>query len=168
VSARQLTKSQIATDWVRNHSKAKGLDRSVLLIFAFYVNKETGLTYPTVETVAREIGVHRATAFRRINKLIDLGELEPVLHHRGHRATDYRIVGPDYKSTPANRARKSQACDLPGGSQVAGVRLTEGVASRNLEPASRNLEPAKSQRCDATSTDIYKNLYNNNRGCRCC
>jgi len=135
MSAKQLTKSQIATDWVRNHSKANGLDRFVLLIFAFYVNKETGLSYPTVETVAREIGKHRSTAFRRITNLIDLGELEPVAHH-GHGATEYRIVGPDYESsssrTPATRT------DSP----VAPLRLGNKFSSRKTEGSSRNLEPS--------------------------
>ena len=32
------------------------MDRYVLLTFAFYVNNKTGLTYPTVETIARELG----------------------------------------------------------------------------------------------------------------
>lgn len=131
--AKRLTKSQIALDWVRNDSKATGMDRFVLLILAFYVNKETGVTYPSVDTIAREVGANRATVFRHLKNLIRSGVLEIVLaQHK--RPTQYRIIGPDYLS------RTDATLTTALGSQIA--TQAPPVESQNgaLESQNRPLE----------------------------
>ena len=91
--AKQLTKSQIATDSVRHHATATGTDRFVLLTFAFYVNNDTGLTWPSVDpTVMHETGMSRRAVFRAIKNLTESGELK-VVRRRHNQPTLYR-VGP--------------------------------------------------------------------------
>jgi hypothetical protein len=85
-----LTKAQLALDWVRHSSKATDRAWQVLVILALYTNDQSGLSYPSVDTIANETRIPRRSVFNAIKALIGLGELEVAAHHR-YAPTEYRV-----------------------------------------------------------------------------
>jgi hypothetical protein len=72
-----------AVSAVMHHSQAKGNTRLVALAIAqFYDDKGENGAFPKQETIAKLANVSKRTVQRSINELVELGELE-VLVHRG-------------------------------------------------------------------------------------
>jgi len=122
MGAKKLTQSQQATDWIRRESKATGAARTVLLVFGFYTNDATGLTYPSAATVAREANVDRRTVFKAVETLESLGELEAVARH-GHAPTEYRV-----KFSSARGGIRDDASSARGGTRE-GFSSARGAVS---------------------------------------
>ena len=116
--ARQLTRSQLALDWVRHCSSSKGTARVVLMILALYTNDRTGAAYPSATTVAREAGVDERAVFRALKSLVKSGELE-IVAKRNHQPTLYRIAVPtdegvtrDQQPTDENVTSQDEPTDV--------------------------------------------------------
>lgn len=89
-ASRPPTKSQASVDWLRHGSRATGTAWQVLAVFCWYVNDKTGLSWPSVDTIAAETNSSRRAVFRAIAQLEKLGELEAVSRRR-YGATSYRL-----------------------------------------------------------------------------
>jgi DNA-binding transcriptional MocR family regulator len=93
-----------AMTWAFYDSKAKGLDRLVLLAIADHVHEDGRDAYPSIETLAAKCGIGKATVIRSIRSLEALGELQVERRGRGRgRIQTYRIV-----------MEKSSGADLSG------------------------------------------------------
>jgi hypothetical protein len=103
----------------------------VLDVIAIHTDKNSGLAWPSLETIARETGLHKRKVPARISRLLDEGVLEIVqrggkgIGGRG-RANVYRII-PDEEaarraSQPADKAAEAVAVNgaLPGPKVTAG------------------------------------------------
>lgn len=67
-----------AMGWVLGHSQSEGSDRLVLLAIANHADADGGLAFPSVAMIGEEARVDRATVFRALARLEQLGELEIV------------------------------------------------------------------------------------------
>lgn len=74
-----------------------GREHAVLDVIAIHTDKNSGLAWPSLETIARETGLHKRKVPGRIRRLVDKGVLE-IVRHGGHgfggrgRANLYRII----------------------------------------------------------------------------
>lgn len=74
-----------------------GREHAVLDVIAIHTDKNSGLAWPSLETIARETGLHKRKVPGRIRRLVDRGVLE-IVRHGGHgfggrgRANLYRII----------------------------------------------------------------------------
>jgi hypothetical protein len=64
-----------AMSWVFEHSRSALADRLVLLAIADHANNDGLDAWPSVATIARKARVGRSTAFRSIERLVELGEI---------------------------------------------------------------------------------------------
>lgn len=112
--------------WVLEHSEAKLADRLVLIAIANHADARGANAWPAVPSIAREARVDRATVFRAIDALEELGEL--TVHRRTSKPSIYAIT-----------ALMGSQDATAGGSQDA----TEGVAS--TRPGGRRLPPEPSR-----------------------
>jgi len=87
------------SEWVWEHSEAKGSARLVLLAIADYANREGEHAYPKVSTIAAKCRISEETVRKAIIDLTALGELEVVRNGGGagsyysprHRPNLYRL-----------------------------------------------------------------------------
>src|ERR1700738_2927030 len=61
---------------VMDRSKALGPDKSILIIYAFHADDETGICWPSNETVAKKSGYNEKTVQRAKAHLLNIGELK--------------------------------------------------------------------------------------------
>src|SRR5687767_908115 len=79
---------------VRSSSQSKGSARLLLFVIASHVNPDSGLAWPSLETLAREIALTRRRVIQLIHVLEALGELTVRRGHgRGH-VNFYRVNVP--------------------------------------------------------------------------
>lgn len=82
-----------AMAWVLEHSQAEGLHRLVLMAIANHADQTGTNAFPSVDQIAREARVHRATVYRALPALVELGELEIRRGGSGPGATNlYRVL----------------------------------------------------------------------------
>lgn len=85
--------------WVFRESRARGVDRLVLLSIADSANDAGFEAWPSLTTIAEKAGVDRRTVSRSLARLVDLGELERVTHGGrqgvGGASNSYRVLMPD-------------------------------------------------------------------------
>ena len=128
-----------AIAYVLEHSEARGLTRLVLLAIANHADAHGMNAYPSVDQIAREARVHRATVFRAILELERDGELE-VTRGRGagqkslYRITFIRVAPCDVKrSHPATikgrTVRKQASFTKPLTSRGADGDLTAPLSA---------------------------------------
>lgn len=80
-----------AMAWVLEFSESVGTDRLVLLAIANHADIDAASAWPSVTRIAAEARVDRATVFRALRRLEELGELE-VTRGGGRGVTNlYRI-----------------------------------------------------------------------------
>jgi hypothetical protein len=60
---------------VRSSSQSKGSARLLLFVIASHVNPDTGLAWPSLETLAREVALTRRRVIQLVHLLEALGEL---------------------------------------------------------------------------------------------
>jgi hypothetical protein len=119
-----------AVAWVLEHSKATLADRLVFIAIANHCDAH-GCAWPAVPQIALEARVDRATVFRALNNIVELGEL--TIRSRPGRASIYGI--PAIMGSQDATGKGSQ--DATGG--VASTRQR----GRNLppEPSRTIIEP---------------------------
>ena|ERR1700676_1484656 len=87
-----------AVKWVLRNSKAKGSARLVLLSIAEHADRNGERAWPSIATISRETGVHRASVFRSLIVLVQIGEVEMVRSGGGrHSQTNHyrlKLVSP--------------------------------------------------------------------------
>lgn len=81
-----------AIAYVLEHSEARGLARLVLLAIANHADALGMNAFPSVDQIAREARVHRATVFRSIAELERDGELEVVRGRGAGHTSLYQIT----------------------------------------------------------------------------
>jgi hypothetical protein len=81
-----------AVAWVLENSQSTGSERLVLIALANHYNQATEWSYPSVDLIADEARVSRATVFRCLERLVALGELEFTRRGPGRgRRNEYRL-----------------------------------------------------------------------------
>lgn len=81
-----------ALAWVLQNSKAELADRLVLIAIANHCDAHW-CCYPSVDMIAAEARVNRATVFRSVKELVRLGELEVSQGGRGRgQRNTYRVA----------------------------------------------------------------------------
>jgi hypothetical protein len=88
-----------AVAWVFDFSESTLADRLVLLAIANHCDARGYNSYPSIEHIAREARVSRATIFRSIETLEQMGEL--VVHRRPGRSSIYGLPALLDPSQPA-------------------------------------------------------------------
>jgi hypothetical protein len=76
-------------DLVLSNSRACGIARLLLVVIAERANDD-GVCWPGIPYLARRTRMHRATVFRCLPTLVDLGEL--LVEHRPGRSNRYTVV----------------------------------------------------------------------------
>lgn len=85
-----------AIDYVLSRSSSRGLCRLVLISIANHANRHGASCHPSIELIADEAGVGRATAWRCIEKLEADGEIiVQRARGRGHRSKYVMVMGRD-------------------------------------------------------------------------
>lgn len=107
--------------WVLANSQSEGHDRLVLLAIANHCDAFGRNSWPSVGQIADEARVHRATVFRAISVLQQLGEIEVISGSGRGRTNHYRV--------PIERVAGCDPSTETKGSQAA----TGGVAKTPLK-----------------------------------
>lgn len=81
-------------EWVFQNSKSQGLERLILLVIADHCNSEGEDAFPRISVIAKRANVSERTAQRKIQDLVNLGELEVV--NRVNTSNLYKIVVPGF------------------------------------------------------------------------
>ena len=81
-----------AIDWVHKYSRSKGSARSVLTVLAHHMGRDGKGAFPSINTIAREAGVNRATVFRALDDLKELGELDWIAGGGRNRTNLYTLT----------------------------------------------------------------------------
>ena len=76
--------------WVCN-AKTAGPAKAVLFVLAEHANQETLVAWPSVDTMAKESGLHRTTVIRALQQLVEDGWVE-VVERKHRKSTVYRIT----------------------------------------------------------------------------
>lgn len=87
-------------DWVFENSKAQGIERLILLVIADHCNSEGEDAFPRISVIAKRANVSERTVKRRLQDLVDLGELKIVRRHGT--SSLYKIVTSKKKSSSKN------------------------------------------------------------------
>ena len=80
-------------DWVFEKSKSQGLERLILLVIADHCNSDGEHAFPRISVIARRANVSQRTVKRKLQDLIERGELSVV--QRQGTSNLYKIVIPD-------------------------------------------------------------------------
>lgn len=149
-----------AMAWVLEQSESQGNDRLVLLAIANHCDAQFWNAWPSIDQIAREAGVHRATVFRCLKTLVDLGELR-ITHSGGGRALSnhYHLPGiPSQVATvsarkPSQSSRETVA-NQPINSRTAATRT---VSNRQEPTRVRAREAADFDRSQHRELDPLDN-----------
>lgn len=149
-----------AVAWVLQNSKAELADRLVLIAIANHCDAHW-CCYPSVDMIAAEAKVSRATVFRSVKELVRLGELEvaPGGRGKGQRST-YRVahylgsqdgtVELDFRVSSAHRKGLTGATHKPLGTVISapgpGSRLQDWSSDGALEALSEEDKAKQSER----------------------
>jgi DNA-binding transcriptional regulator YhcF (GntR family) len=77
-------------DWVFENSKSQGIERLILLVIADHCNSEGEDAFPRISLIAKRANVSERTVKRRLQDLVELGELEVV--KRQGTSSLYKII----------------------------------------------------------------------------
>lgn len=86
---------------VYEFSKAGGSEKFLLVTIASYVNRSTRTAFPSIETLARDTGLHRSTVMKKLKALEELAEVQ--VERVSNRSNRYRIVLPGSPPVPTSR-----------------------------------------------------------------
>lgn len=119
-----------ALAWVLEHSEADGYDRLILLAIANHADAAGGVAWPSVARIATEARVDRATVYRAVQRLVELGELD-VNRGGGRGRTNVYTL----KRLPAATVRTSETVAAGDKTVAAGdkngrSRATQTVSNR--------------------------------------
>lgn len=145
--------------WVWKSSKAKGIDRLVLLAIADWTWDDGTNAYPSVATMAKKTGVTTRTVQRSVRELVNIGELEVQENAGKHGSNMYRIVmqTPDSQSprtadtmtdsrpvtqaqTPVRKSRNPRTADTRTVSEPFITKRARETAARQEEARRRKAE----------------------------
>ena len=84
-------------------------EQQVLALLAHFVDDKTGLCYPSIETLARQSHLHRATVIRSLDSLKQKGYLKWI---SGGRKKKGRVLSNLYKLTLPKPAPKREETEL--------------------------------------------------------
>ena len=114
-----------AMAWVLEHSEADGHDRLVLLAIANHANADGAAAWPSVTRIAAEARVDRATVYRALHRLVEIGELE-ITPGGGRGVTNqYRLI----QSPPATESESETVA--AGDKTVAPCDKTVAASTQN-------------------------------------
>lgn len=120
--------------WVFEHSKARAVDRLVLLAIADAANDYGAEAWPSLTTIANKAGVDRRTVTRSISSLIEMGELEKIrkggMTGRGGVSNSYRVVCP----TPVKQGQSAPSGSVPLGAESPEVGAESPSTRGSLPP----------------------------------
>ncbi len=77
-------------EWVFENSKAQGIERLILLVIADHCNSDGEDAFPRISVIARKANVSERTVKRRLQDLVELGEL--AIFKRHGTSNVYKIV----------------------------------------------------------------------------
>lgn len=92
-------------DWVFEKSKSQGLERLILLVIADHCNSDGEHAFPRISVIARRANVSQRTVKRKLQDLVERGELSVV--QRQNTSNLYKIVIPD-EEAPVEKAKGSK------------------------------------------------------------
>ena len=127
------------------HSRAKGLNKYVLLAIADFANQKTGLCFPSIRSIASKTGLSERTIQRSIRYLESISELHQSYQEGPHGSCHYSIGLPEIgesRSHPEKSIRDSHgvttgqvgATIRPSGvlgGQISGDRVTPKPGSES-------------------------------------
>lgn len=143
-----------AVAWVLEHSEATLADRLVLIAIANHADARGWNAFPAVPCIAREARVDRATVFRAIEALEELGELQ--IRRRPGRASIYGIPG----VWGSQDATGEGVADCDGGvanDQQRGRRLRPKPSVTVTQPGERVGFPDRCSKCGHYAFDCQCN-----------
>lgn len=106
-----------------------GVAQRVLGCIASRINRKTGISFPSIPTIASETSFHRRTVQRAINSLIRAGVLE-VDDGGGRESNKYRLL--DVSFVPASERHRCQSDTAAASeSHSSGVRVTRQQRQRD-------------------------------------
>jgi hypothetical protein len=124
-----------AIAWVLEHSESELADRLVLLAVANHADAQGRNAWPSAEQIAKEARVHRATVFRSLTRLVEMGELVAT----------------------ARRLGKPSIYQLPMGSQDATGQGSQRATGRGSQDATKGVAGCDStRRTSATQTVLNR------------
>jgi helix-turn-helix protein len=132
---------------VLEHSKSRGSARMVLVVIAECANHEGSDAWPAVETIAHRAGISRASVYRQLKTLAELGELEVDSKGGKHGCNRYRVtlIGGAQDATVSDRDSLTGDTEPShsGSKTVSPVRPEPSEPSE--EPPSTPLSPLTSE-----------------------
>lgn len=132
-----------ALAWVLENSQSELADRLVLIAIANHADAHGRNAWPSADQIAKEARVHRATVFRALARLCDLGELEVDPGGQGPGATNaYQIVGLEGSQIATLKgSQRVASCDPSGGAKGRILRQkgSHPATQTVLEPKDINL-----------------------------
>lgn len=125
---------------VRQHSRARGSVRTLLLVLAGYTDPQDGFAYPSIATLCRDLNLDRSNVQRAIRRAIVLGELRVERGTgRGHFSRYYVLcelperaaISPRFGTSKGPRLRRERAATPhPKGRDTAQPSVVNKVKSR--------------------------------------
>jgi hypothetical protein len=138
--------------WIRAVTADRRLSPSARLIaarVALHLNVETGRCDPAMGTLAEEVGMHRASAFRAVAALAAQGWIE-VAGTKGRHTNSFRLILPTVAPVrPLNRGTSATV-----GSPNDRTNATATVASARVEP-SHQCDPISEEKTEGENRNIY-------------
>jgi hypothetical protein len=130
-----------AVEAALERSKAKPLARFVLVVIAECANHEGEQAWPSIETIARRTGMHRATVHRALDELEEIGELERTSKGGRHGCNSYtiKIDGLSQSARIAERDRRTERQSQPATEQSR--RATGKVAQGDTNHPNHQNQP---------------------------
>lgn len=125
---------------VLEHSRSRGSARMVLVVIAECANHDGGEAWPAIETIAHRAGISRASVFRQLKNLADMGELEYDSKAGRHGCNRYRVTLQPGESQDATVSDRDSLTSETGPSHLR----SETVSPVRPEPSGTTQEPPSS------------------------
>lgn len=129
-------------DWVFEKSKSQGLERLILLVIADHCNSDGEHAFPRISVIARRANVSQRTVKRKLQDLIERGELSVV--QRQGTSNLYKIVIPD-EEAPAEKKQvpKSKTIEKTNSAERIRNPIWDALLTAcNVDPNSVNSSEA--------------------------
>ena len=125
-------------------------EQQVLALLAHFADDRTGQCFPSIETLARQSHLHRATVMRTLDSLKEKGLLKWI---SGGRKKKGRVLSNLYKLTLPEPAPKREEISLAefwdeAGDPPSRVAQRDGYPSHSATPARRTARPLPVAQCD--------------------
>jgi hypothetical protein len=103
------------TDYVwRARTGLRASEKLVLLRIADRVNRQNGVAWPSVQSLAHDCGLSKTGTLQILNRLIAGGYVDVVREHVGRRPRTYRVNLDRLACGQPGSPRDSHACGQPG------------------------------------------------------